>query len=170
MIIREERPEDVEAVRRINDAAFGQPDEGRIVDALRENCRELISLVALDEKEVVGHILFSPTELRGEHGVLVGIGLAPMAVSPDHQRRGVGSALVEHGLRLLRDRLCPYVVVLGHPEYYPRFGFERASAHGVAPQWDGIPDEAFMLKVLGPPGLGGVRGTLHYRDEFSSTV
>ena len=89
-----------------------------------------------------------------------------MAVLPDHQRRGIGSRLVRRGLEILRERGCPFVVVLGHPDYYPRFGFERASTHGLFSQWDGVPDEAFMVLIFDGYGMEGVSGVVRYRGEF----
>ena len=126
--IREEQTGDAEAIRRVNTEAFGQPQEAQLVDALRNNCSDLLSLVAVDGQDIVGHILFSPALL----GDVEGMGLAPMAVIPARQRDGVGSELVRAGLAKLEERGCLFVIVLGHADYYPRFGFERASARGSA--------------------------------------
>ena len=98
---------------------------------------------------------------------MVGMGLAPMAVLPYRQRQGIGSRLVRHGLDILRTRRCPFVVVVGHPDYYPRFGFERASTRGVRCQWEGVPDEAFMIAVLDPAIALPRPGMARYRDEFN---
>jgi putative acetyltransferase len=95
------------------------------------------------------------------------MGLAPMAVLPDRQRQGIGSRLIQRGLELLRDRGCPFVVVVGHPEYYPRFGFEPASKHGLVSQWEGMPDEAFMVMVLDAKVMTGAVGVARYRDDFN---
>src|SRR5204862_6872701 len=91
----------------------------------------------------------------------------PMAVLPDRQRRGIGSRLVRRGLDILRERGCTFVVVVGHPEYYPRFGFEPASVHGLASQWEGVPDAAFMVLVLVARAMAGVSGVAKYREEFN---
>jgi putative acetyltransferase len=163
--VRPEKPEDVVAVRQINELAFGQPTEADLVDRLRQACPEAVSLVAVDEA-VVGHILFTPVIVESAGRRIVGMGLAPMAVRPDRQRGGIGSALVRHGLDRLRERACPFVVVVGHPEYYPRFGFLRASRHGLASQWDGISDEAFMALILDGGTMAGVTGVARYRPEF----
>ena len=168
--IREEQPGDAAAVRRVNELAFGQPDEAGIVDALREACDDLVSLVAVNQGEVVGHVLFSPATISSGGRVVTGMGLAPMAVLPEHQRRGIGTKLAEFGLAVLRDRGCPFVIVLGHPEYYPRFGFAPASGHDVTSQWEGVPDEAFMLLVLDEAKLHGVSGEARYRDEFDAAM
>lgn len=163
MIVRRERDADVLQVRGINELAFGQRLEADLVDRLRRSCPGLLSLVAEDGRELVGHILFTPVAVND----LTGMGLGPMAVTPTRQNQGVGSALVTHGLDLLRDRGCPFVVVVGHPDYYPRFGFERAAGLGLQCQWDSVPDEAFMAIALSPPAMAGVRGVVRYHDEFN---
>ena len=161
--IRDERPDDFDAVRAVNDAAFGQPEEGAIVDAIRAAIPEdIVSLVAEEDGEVVGHILFSPATI----GEVIGMGLAPMALRPDRQREGIGSRLVEEGLGRLRAAGCPFVIVLGHAPYYPRFGFEPASKLGIRSQWDGIPDDVFMAQVLDAAAMAGVEGVACYRPEF----
>jgi putative acetyltransferase len=167
--IRAERPADVSQVREINVAAFGQPSEATLVDKLRANCGDALSLVA-EDNAVVGHILFTPVTVDVADRRVVGMGLAPMAVQPDRQRGGIGSQLVTRGLEILRERACPFVVVVGHPEYYPRFGFEPASRRGLASQWEGIPDPAFMVLVLDAQAMAGVSGTARYRKEFDEVV
>jgi putative acetyltransferase len=165
--IRPEAPGDAAQVRRINELAFGQAAEADLVDRLRQACADSLSLVAEDRAAVVGHILFTPVVVERSGQRIVGMGLAPMAVLPDRQRSGIGSQLVTRGLDALRDRRCPFVVVVGHPEYYPRFGFEPASRHGLGSQWDGIPDAAFMAIILDPAAMVGVSGIARYRDEFN---
>lgn len=169
LTIREERPEDYAAIRVVNDRAFGQPQEGRLVDALREHEGVMLSLVAEQGGEVVGHILYSPVTIDAANRALAGAGLGPMAVQPDHQRQGIGSRLIEAGTRLLRDRGCPFIIVLGHPGYYPRFGFHPASGRGIRCPWE-VPDEAFMLLVLDEAAMVGVAGVAHYRPEFAEAV
>jgi len=167
MEIRAERAEDIPAVREVNDLAFGQIEEGEIVDRIRAAIPdEIVSLVAEADGEVVGHILFSPAAI----GDVRGTGLAPMAVRPGHQRRGIGSRLVEEGLRRLREAGCPFVIVLGHTEYYPRFGFEPASTFGIDCQWDGIPNDVFMAMILDEAAMDGVTGVARYRDEFDDAM
>ena len=153
---------DADAIRQVNMEAFGQPQEAQLVDALRGSCNDLLSLVAADGDEIVGHILFSPAFVADVRGV----GLGPMAVSPERQRDGIGSELVRAGLAKLEERGCPFVIVLGHADYYPRFGFERASARGVRCRWD-VPDEVFMLLVLDKTAMSGVSGLARYRPEFA---
>jgi putative acetyltransferase len=164
--VREERPEDLEAVRQVNALAFGQELEGRIVDALRSNDAVLLSLVATIDGQVVGHILYSPITV-GE--TFKGAALGPMSVLPDNQRQGIGSMLVEAGSRHLKDAGCPFIIVLGHPEYYPRFGFKPASAYGVKCQWD-VPDNVFMVLALDPAKTRQIAGLATYRPEFSEAM
>jgi len=168
--IRPEQPDDIPAVREINQAAFNDTAEAIIVDSLRDDCPEAVSLVAVEDDRVLGHIFFSPVIVTGEHEITGAMGLAPMSVLPDRQREGIGSMLVKAGIEAMRERNCPFVIVLGHPEYYPRFGFVPASSHGLSSQWDGVPDEAFMVLILDEPALAGVSGTARYRDEFDQAM
>lgn len=168
--IRPEQPEDTRAVRAVNEAAFGVPTEGAIVDSLRTACPDAVSLVALDDGQVVGHIFFSPVLISGKGGTVQGMGLAPMAVLPERQRQGIGTLLVRAGIQALRERKCPFIIVVGHPEYYPRFGFSLASQHGLSCQWEGVPDEAFMVLVLEGEAMTGVSGTARYREEFDQAM
>ena len=168
--IRNELDKDRDAIRRINEQAFGQPAEANIVDALRANCPGLLSLVALTGGRVAGHILFSPVVIESGENPIMGMGLAPMAVLPEFQRQGIGSELVRTGIAILRDRRCPFVVVLGHPEYYPRFGFERASLHAIRSQWEGIPDKAFMVLILDKTAMTDASGVARFRKEFDLAV
>ena len=168
--IRPEEPRDIDQIRALNLAAFEGGREAALVDTLRRSCPEHLSLVADEEGRVVGHILFTPVVVDGPEGAVEGMGLAPMAVLPTRQRGGVGTLLVEHGLELLRNRSCPFVVVLGHPEYYPRFGFELASRRGLRSQWDGVPDEAFMIIVYDSSAVLEGGGVAKYRDEFDAAI
>ena len=167
--VRAETAEDVPAVRRVNELAFGQPNEADLVDALRAAARPYISLVAAGGGRVVGHIFFSPVTLEavtdeGEDSASLILGLAPMAVLPEYQRQGVGSRLVREGLKECRRIGCDVVVVVGHPEYYPRFGFVPASRKGLRCEYP-VPDEVFMVAELKPNALRG-RGLVKYRPEF----
>lgn len=159
--VRDEQPGDLAAIRAVNDAAFDQPLEGRIVDALRAHGAVRLSLVAEVDGRVVGHILFSPVVSAGAEG----LGLGPMAVTPEQQRRGVGGVLIEAALERLRASGCPFVVVLGHHDYYTRFGFVPASRHGLRCEWD-VPDESFMVHVIDPAATTAAAGMIRYRPEF----
>ena len=162
--IREECHDDIAAVRDLNRQAFGQDQESNIVDVLRANEAALLSLVATVDDRVVGHIMYSPAVV-GDN--ITGAALGPMAVLPEYQRQRIGSKLIKAGNRKLKDAGCPFIVVVGHADYYPRFGFRPASEHGIKCQWD-VPDDVFMLLVLDQAKMEGVSGLAKYRHEFSS--
>lgn len=161
--IRSERPDDVEAILEVNRQAFAQEQEGRIVDALRTNGAVVLSLVATIDGAIVGHIMFSP--LRAAQ--VTGVALGPMAVLPACQRRGIGSKLVQRGLVQLREEACPFVALIGHAEFYPRFGFRPAADLGMTCEWD-VPAEAFMVNVLDPAVTDRLAGRVMFRPEFST--
>jgi putative acetyltransferase len=164
MIIREERRVDVESIRAVNFEAFETSTEADLVDALRGRATPLISLVAEDGANVVGHILFSPVTLESQLGLTL-MGLAPMAVVPSRQRQGVGSGLVLEGLKRCRQVNAAGVVVLGHPEYYPRFGFVPAARLFLRCEYD-VPEEVFMVRELREGALSGLSGTIRYHPVF----
>jgi putative acetyltransferase len=166
MQIRLEQPEDVAAIAAVNRAAFETGSEADLVDRLRERANPFISLVADNAGSIVGHILFTPVTLSG-HANLRLLGLAPMAVLPSAQRRGIGSALVRAGLERCRKEGAAAVVVLGHPAYYPRFGFSAASRFGIRPEYN-VPDEVFMALELDAGSLRSRTGTIRYHDAFAS--
>lgn len=166
IIVRAERTEDLEAIHRINERAFGQPNEANLVDALRANATPFISLVAIVNEQVTGHISFSPVTIQSENGNFTAIGLAPMSVLPEYQNQGIGSRLVREGLRECQRLGHDIVVVLGHPNYYPRFGFAPASLKGLRSEYD-VPDEVFMVTELRDGALGGRRGVVKYHAEFA---
>ena len=169
--IRLETPDDQPQVRAVNEKAFERPEEAGIVDRLRLSCPEAISLVAEDDGKVVGHIIFTVVFIDSPRGEVWGRGLAVMAVLPERQRQGIGSQLAERGLDLLREQGCPFVIVVGHAEYYPRFGFTRASQYKLSSQWENMPDEAFMVLVFDEGAMQGVSGVAAYRDdEFSQAM
>jgi putative acetyltransferase len=175
--IREEKRGDREVIRRIHEAAFGRREEADIVDKLLQSCGNLLSLVAIADGLPVGHILFSPVAIEyraassaGPGEPILGMGLAPMAVLPEYQSRGIGSQLVREGLSRLRAVSTPFVIVLGHPDYYPRFGFKPASRHGIRSQWEGVPDQAFMILIFDKLVLQGVSGIARYREEFDESL
>jgi putative acetyltransferase len=161
MEIRTETPSDVPDIRRVNEAAFGRTDEADLVDRLRDRAASYIALIAVEGDAVVGHIAFSPVTMSPPHSTLSALGLAPMAVLPARQRRGVGSALVREGLAACRAAGTDAVFVLGHPDYYPRFGFEPAADRGIGNEY-GAPPKAFMVLALTPGALGGVSGVAIY--------
>lgn len=166
--IRPEMPADSEAIHRLNLAAFDNGPEAGLVDSLRARCEAYVGFVAVDAGNVVGHILFTPVTLDSADAV--GMGLAPMAVVPSYQRAGIGAQLIRHGLAFLRQSHCPFVIVMGHPAYYPRFGFEVASNYQLRSQWEGVPDEVFMVRVFNPSALPQQGGVVRYRDEFNAAL
>jgi len=161
--IREETPQDYEAIRQVNRLAFHQEEEGQIVDRLRADGLVVASLVAVEDGGVVGHILFSELLIETDRGLLRAASLAPMAVRPERQRRGIGSALVLRGLEVCRARGYSVGVVVGHPAYYPRFGFSAERARNLRSPFSG---EAFMALELTPGALEGVVGTVRYPEAF----
>jgi len=168
--IRRERDDDIVAIQTVNRLAFRQSAEADIVEALREGAPNTLSFVATTAGEVVGHVLFSPVSIQHREGTTEGLGLGPMAVLPGHQSQGIGTRLIEHALAEVRAASWPYVVVLGHPRYYPRFGFVCASEHGVRCQWESVPDDAFMILLLDAGRIKPLRGVVRYRPEFGDSL
>jgi putative acetyltransferase len=150
-------------VRSIYEAAFGRPDEADLVDSLRREGAVLLSLVAEVEQRIVGHMLFSRMSIETSKGPVSAAALAPVAVLPDLQRRGIGERLIRHGLNLLRERGEQIVIVLGHPDYYPRFGFSSEKARSLESPF---PPEAFMAMELISGALEGIRGKVRYPAAF----
>lgn len=169
MIIREETPEDICGIRIVNKAAFEQNGEADLVDLLRDKDKFILSLIAEVEGQIVGHILFTPAKIVNDKYELTVAGLAPMAVLPKFQKRGIGKELVKAGLEKLKETKYDIVIVLGHPEYYPKFGFEMASVHGIKCEFN-VPDEVFMVLELKKEALKDVRGIAKYQSEFNDLV
>ena len=165
LIIREERDTDRAAVFEVNREVFNTDAEARLVDSLREEVSPLISLVADQDGTVVGHILFSPVTVGGEGGGSGVMGLAPMAVREKLQRQGIGQQLVERGLDACRAAGTRLVFVLGHPDYYPRFGFQLVAPLGLH-YTDPKLDVCFFVKELEPGALQGVAGTVTFHPLF----
>ena len=151
------------AVRSVHVAAFGRQDEADLVDSLRREGVVLASIVAEFEKRIVGHILFSRMSIETAGGSVAAAALAPMAVLPECQRQGIGGRLIRHGLDLLPRRGERIVIVLGHPDYYPRFGFSTDKARFLESPF---PPNAFMAMELYPGALDGIRGKVKYPAAF----
>ena len=165
MLIRNEGPKDYKAVHAVNSAAFETPAEANLVEVIRHDARPIISLVAEKKGEIVGHILFSPVSLSG-HADLKIMGLGPMAVAPAHQGLGIGSALVRAGLEMCKELGAGTVIVLGHPGYYPRFGFSPSAPFGIRCEYE-VLEEAFMVLELQPGYLKNASGTIQYHAAFN---
>jgi putative acetyltransferase len=158
--IRNEEAKDIDQVREVVRAAFPSDAESRLVDALRENGKAVISLVAASGDEILGHILFSPVRTTPPSEEK-GLGLAPVAVRLDVQSQGIGSKLIQEGLRLCQELGYDYCVVLGGPKYYQRFGFEKASTFGIRNEY-GVDDE-FMIIHFSDRSVAGL---VQYASEF----
>jgi putative acetyltransferase len=168
--IRREKPGDEHAVYMVNLRAFGRDSEPKIVDVLRKNCPEGISMVAEQDGRIIGHILFTPARIEGEEKGIPGMGLGPMAVFPECQGKGAGSALIRAGLAVVRRTGSLFVAVVGHPRFYPKFGFVPASRYGVRCPYEGVPDDAFMVHAFDPQAFRGVHGIVRMRPEFDSAL
>ena len=163
--VRPEHPDDRASVREVNERAFGRASEADLLEVLRRSADPYVSLVAEEDDRVVGHIFFSPVDIESDRLGLV-MGLAPMAVIPERQREGIGSSLVRAGLTAVGRLGAEAVVVLGHPEYYPRFGFTPAATFGLRSEYN-VPDEVFMALEIRPGALEDVSGIVKYDPAFS---
>jgi len=161
---RIEEEGDYRAIRAVNIAAFDTAVEACLVEVLRQQARPLVSIVAEESGNVIGHIMFSPVT-HSNHPDLNIMGLGPMSVVPSRQRAGIGSTLVREGLNECKNLGFAAVVVLGHPSYYPRFGFSPASTFDIRSEYD-VPDEVFMAMELQPNTLNGKSGIVRYHNAF----
>ena len=170
IIIRKERPGDEASIHNVTARAFEREGEAELVDKLRISCPSSISYVALYDGQIVGHILFTPIVIQTKERQVWGMALGPLAILPEYQNQGIGSHLTIISLEGIRQAGHPFVIVLGHPDYYPRFGFEKASKYGITCQYAGVPDEAFMILVNNPQVLEGVSGIAKYLPEFDEVT
>jgi putative acetyltransferase len=145
--IRHEKPEDIPLVYSVLEKTFKRDAEAKLTDKLRETCNDCLALVANDNGTIVGHIMFTPV-----------------------QRQGIGAQLIKYGLQFLQEKGCPFVIVLGHPDYYPRFGFQPASRFNIKSQWEDVPDDAFMILVMDDNAMLNVSGIATFRDEFNEAL
>jgi len=164
LTIRAETAADHAAIAKVNRLAFGGDGEAKLVAALRNGGYVRLSLVAEAEGEIVGHILFSRLPIITSSGVVEALALAPMAVRPEHQRQGIGTRLIQEGLKHCAVAGHRIVVVLGHPEFYRRFGFSATSAKPLAAPFSGEP---WMALELVPGALAGVVGRVEYPPPFA---
>lgn len=167
IVIRPQENIDDAGVFTVNERAFGRQDEPRLVEKLRQAPDSIpeLSLVAIKDGQVIGHILFSLVTLETGQGSMPVLALAPMAVLPEYQNKGIGSMVVRQGLAEARHLGHRIVIVLGHPGYYPRFGFQRAIDYGIRCAYE-VPDDVFMVMELQPGALDGVHGIVRYPPVF----
>lgn len=166
--IRAERKKDYKAIREVNDLAFGQTSESKLIETLRltESFVPELSLVAEREDKIVGHILFYPVKIPSGKDSYTSLALAPLAVSPDYQRKGIGSRLIIEGLSVAKRLGYGSVIVVGHPEFYAMFGFQPASKWNIKASFD-VSDDAFLALEIKEGSLNNVSGTVDYPEEFN---
>ena len=169
LTIRPEILEDQASVHYVNQEAFGRNQEADLVDKLRQRGILTISLVAVQDTAIVGHIAFSPVEIASEKSSFGALTLAPIAVLPIHQNKGIGSKLVIAGLQECLRLGHEIIVLAGHPNYYPRFGFVQAYAKGIECEFE-VPDEAWMIKELKQGALSGRQGKVRFQPEFKDAI
>jgi putative acetyltransferase len=170
-LIRPEIPDDIPAIFEVNFQAFAHYDEAHLVNALRDAkiLNPRLSLVAVHGERIIGHILFPPITIESPRASVPAVALAPLVVHPDYQCLGVGSALIEEGLNACRSFGHRIVIVVGHPGYYPRYGFRSARALGIAAPFV-VADDVFMALELIPGALDGIQGTVKYPEAFDAIV
>ena len=169
LTIRPEKPEDIDSIGYVNEQAFGRKNEAELVEKLRKRGVLTISLVTVEEGEVVGHIAFSPVAIESESSGFEALTLAPIAVLPGCQRQGIGGRLVRAGLEECRRLGHEIIVLVGHADYYPRFGFVPARSRGIECEFE-VPEEAWMILELREGALAGRRGTVRFQPEFREAV
>jgi putative acetyltransferase len=169
--IRPETPDDISAIFEVNFQAFAHYDEANLVNTLRDAniFNPELSLVAVCRDRIIGHIMFPPVTIESPLVSTPAVALAPLVVHPDYQCLGVGSALVEEGLNACRSFGHRIVIVVGHPGYYPRYGFRSARAHGIVAPFV-VADEVFMVLGLVHGALDGIQGTVKYPEAFDAIV
>ena len=167
--IRREMPEDIEAIGYVNEQAFGRKQEKELVGKLRQHGKLTLSLVAVEEGKIVGHIAFSLVTVESDTDSFDAITIAPLAVLPERQKQGIGTRLVDASLKQCRQLGYEVVVAVGHPQYYPRFGFIMAKQKGISCEFE-APPEAFMLLELQPDALAGRTGMVKFQPEFREAV
>ncbi len=171
LTIRQETPDDFKEVFEVNHIAFGQDNEAKLVDALRKNLTVFVpelSIVATENKKIVGHILFTKINIKDDKGnINESLGLAPMAVKPELQKSGIGGQLILKGFEVAKELGFKSVIVLGHEHYYPKFGFQPADKWQIKAPFD-VPSKVFMAIELATDGLKNISGTVVYPKEFET--
>ena len=171
IIIRKETKNDYDQISLVNDLAFSQKQEGELIVNLRKRTEFLsgLSLVAESDNKIIGHILFFPVYIKSENNRIQTLSLAPMSILPGYQNKGLGGSLVNSGLRIAIELGFTSVVVLGHPKYYPKFGFKKASKWKIKAPFD-VPDEALMAIELKSGVLNFGGGIIEYPDEYLTAI
>lgn len=164
MIIRMEKKDDHEAVKEVNLKAFPTDVEATLVEKLRSSL-DVISMVAVHDDKVVGHILFSPLTIENDNESFPALILAPIAVLPEYQKQGIGTQLIEKGIIECKNQGHSIIILVGHPEYYPRFGFKSAEQYDIQHPFE-VPEDVFMVYELKPDTLKYVNGVLMYSKPF----
>lgn len=169
--VRRETPEDIDAIRNINLRAFENPAEANLIDKLRSECKDFVSFVALKDGDIVGHLSFTAAYIEHDDGEkTLGWGLAPMGILPILQKKGVGTKLIETALtEIQEDSKHSFIIVIGHQQFYSKFGFVPASMFGIRSEWSGVSDQSFMIMKLHTPKRP-LTGVARYRKEFSNAV
>jgi len=167
MSIRAEKKTDINHIWQINAEAFETKEEADLVNTLRDSGVPSISLVYEQNNELLGHILFTKVELVGDTSGLKLAGLAPMAVSPKFQNSGIGSSLIKAGIQQCINDGYDAIIVLGHPDYYPKFGFVPSVKYGIKTEYD-VPENVFMVLEIKENVLKGKQGTIKYHEAFGS--
>lgn len=167
IVIRPEKPEDIADISSVTRLAFESEEEVDLIAAIRNSEFFIpeLSLVAKDNRKTIGHILFSPIKIITETGEVPALSLAPMAVLPEYQRQGVGSQLLKEGLKVAVRLGHTIIVVIGHPGYYPRFGFRQAREYGLEIPFE-VPDDAFLALELESGALDAGSGVVEYSPPF----
>ena len=171
LIIRQETKDDFNEIFDLNRIAFGQDNEAKLVDALRNNPAVFVpelSIVAVDNNKIVGHILLTKINIKhNKENLNESLALAPMAVRPEWQKRGIGGQLIRQGLKVAEELGFKSVIVLGHEHYYPKFGFEPADKWNIKAPFE-VPSHVFMAIELVKDGLKNISGTVIYPKEFET--
>ena len=162
--IRAEQEGERQEIRQVIVAAFGGDTEANLVELLRDRNKAPVALVAVSNNKIVGHVMFSPVTITLAPKVFRAVGLAPLSVLPEFQRQGIGSMLAREGLKKCAVAGFEMAVVLGDPDYYPRFGFSRASLYGLGNKYGA--DEHFMAIELKNGALDKISGIVRYSPEF----
>ena len=161
--IRDVRPADLRAIREINHAAFRAEQPQSFERMLQQGVPGVVARVAVTgDEQVVGHVIFAPARISLAGGDIAGMGLGELAIRPEHQRRGIGTQLTNAALAELDAANCAFCIVVGHATYYPRFGFERGSLHGISCQWPRVPDASFMVRIGVEKLMRGIKGIARF--------